>query len=173
MVRLAVKMMLWLASASLAGRAVRAAPAACDRPASGAGAAARPALPRAPVAPDEFAALPEQLASSRAAPDISAAQMSAVKRAVVSLSPRGTFEAPPSLLARCSLVSPGGAVPLGSRSAVPRSGKGPRGARAGAVVFMPLGRAPPGARFRRPGHVLITDCPPWTHGPGSRAGLAE
>jgi Adenosine deaminase len=62
-------------------------------------------------------------------------------------------------------------VPLVSRGAVSRSD--PRAVRAGAVVFMPLGRAPPGARFRVSGHVPITDCPPGTHRPGSRPGLAN
>src|SRR5215470_18153662 len=81
MVRLAVKMMLWLASASFAACAVRAAPAAGGWPGSlAAGAAARAPLPRAPAALDEAAGLPEQPASSRAAPDISPVHIRAVMR---------------------------------------------------------------------------------------------
>src|SRR5215469_17916804 len=107
MVRLAVKMMLWLASASLADCA---APAVCgSRAWSGAGAAAGAPLARAPVWFDELGELPEQPASSRAPPDISPAQVSAVVRSAFP-----------------------GRLPLGSRS-------GPRGARARAMVFMPLG----------------------------------
>src|SRR5215472_15665955 len=102
MLRLAVKMMLWLASASFAGCAERAAPT----PAPGAtGAAADAALPRAGA--DEAVGLPEQPASSRAVPDISPAHMNAVRRSAVQRSgsavprwSRGAFEAPPSLLAR-------------------------------------------------------------------------
>src|SRR5215472_10068178 len=149
MVRLAVKMMLWLARASLAGCAVRAALAAGGRPASGAvGAAAVAPLPRLRVSPDEAAELPEQPARSRAAPDISPAHIRAVMRSAVPRSPRGKFEA------------------RGPHH-------GPRGARAGAVVFMLLGRTSPGAGFRRSGHVPITDCPPGTRGPGSRARAGE
>src|SRR5260221_11976607 len=124
-------MMLWLARASLAACAAdenpdagaAGTPAACMLPALGAAAW--------PTGLGELAELPcEQPASSRAAPDISPAHVSAVVRS------------------------------------------GPRKARARAEVFRPLGRIPPGARFRRSGHGPITDCLPRTHGPGplARAG---
>src|ERR1700737_398675 len=47
-------------------------------------------------------------------------------------------------------------------SAVVRSG--PREARARTMGFMPVGRVPPGARFRRSGHGRVTDGrPPGGH----------
>src|SRR5260370_19118807 len=54
-------------------------------------------------------------------------------------------------------------------SAVVRSG--PREARARTVGFMPVGRVPPRARFRRSGHGPVTDG--WRRPGGTRSDLAR